>query len=290
MEKETHRIPKDRNREILIYCILATAVITWQSTTYSGIVRPIGEWQFTHIGRFFPVATLFSLLVIAMLPILVWQRWRSRREQYRDAGLTMACTLSRRTGFTYAVVASCLATVAIVTLVLAAIAFLPGAAPRALAAGNQPPADSGQVRMSGYVDKSRILEIHEDAILTERTSYVAPILAYPGDRSEIRYFVPVIAQLGTPAGQPATMVPVTQGYLKLHGMPEEAANLLRARGHAVARRPALLYRTAAEAAWTGLAFGLLSGLVALVFAAGALIESRRTRRLIAVPGSDAALA
>lgn len=290
MEKETSRGLTDRNRAILLYCALFTAIITWQSVTYSGIVRSIGEWQFAHFDRFFPVATLFALLVIAMLPALAWQGWRSRRERPQQTSAALTSTLSRRTGFIYAIAASCLATVAIVTLVLAAMAFLPGGPARALAAGDRVQADSGAVRITGYVDKSRILEIREDAILTERTSYVAPILAYPGDRSEIRYFVPVIAQPGARSLQPATMIPVTEGYLKQHGMPEEAANLLRARGNPVSRRPALLYRTSAEAAWSGLVFGLLSGLVALVFAAGSVMESRRTRRLAGTPDIAPALA
>lgn len=283
MEQDPPPRPALTGRPTLLYGTLVTALVTWQSVTFSGVVQWLGEWQFARVGRFFPVTTIMALLLVAALPVLGWSRWRRRgaTTAHRDA-LALAISRSRRAGSLYALAASCLAIAAAVVLAFALPAFLPQGPTQILAAADPRRPVSGPVQLTGFVDRSRVLRIREDAIVVGRTVYVAPLVGYPGDRSEVRYFVPIYPRSDTAAAVPDPTAPaLTRGYLRVRGMPDEAANLLRAQGYSVSRRAALLYRTPAEAAWSGLVTGLATALLALVFAAGAVTETRRHRRLAA---------
>ena len=283
MKKRSHPGPFYQNRLFLIYVAIVTAVLAWQSIAYIGLLRFLGEWQFSKIGTFFPVATQLSLMLAATLPVFAWLRFRERRRRTGTESiddLTRACANSALSGHIYMIMAVCLAVNALVTFIMALIAFLPQGQSRILTVAEAAPAASGPVQLTGYVDKSRMIEIEEDIVVGKRTIVVVPLLAYPGDRSEIGYFVPVVAHDGkTNVRIDPTPTAITTGYLKKHGMPEEAASLLRAKGYPVRHRAALLYRSPADAAWSGLSSGILISLLAMLFSMGALIEARRLRRL-----------
>ncbi|MBC2653625.1 hypothetical protein [Novosphingobium aerophilum] len=283
MNKRSRPAPSSRSRIFLLYAMLVTGVLTWQGIHYTGLLQILGEWQFSKIGTFFPVATQFVLVLAATLPVVAWLRFRDRRNHSPEPtdGLTRARERSARLVLLYTVVASCLAMAALVTMAIALTAFLPHGPSKALSVEGTAPIASGPVRLRGYADKSRMIEIKSNVIAGRRTIFVVPLLAYPGDRREIGYFVPVVSSKDAlnVRTDPAPTV-ITQGFLAQHGMPEEAASLLRARGYPVRHRAALLYRSPADAAWSGLTSGILIGLLAMLFAIGAMIETRRYGRLV----------
>jgi hypothetical protein len=283
MKNRSYLGPFYRNHLFMIYVTIVTAILTWQSITYTGLLRFLGEWQFSKIGTFFPVATQLSLLLTATLPVFAWLRFRERRgrtsaEPVDD--LARACASSALIGLIYTIIASSLAVSALVTLGMALMAFQPQGQSRTLSVAEAAKAASGPVQLMGYADKSRMIEIEEDIVMGKRTIFVVPMLAYPGDRKEIGYFVPVVANDGklNVRIDPAPRA-ITTGYLKKHGMPEEAASLLRAKGYPVRHRAALLYKSPADAAWSGLTSGILISVLAILFSVGARIEARRYRRL-----------
>jgi len=78
------------NRKVRTHAILTAAVglglvvalgLSWQLYTYQGFVASIAEWQFRVIGRLYPLATIVSLTLLVILPLLLLLAVRSRRQR-----------------------------------------------------------------------------------------------------------------------------------------------------------------------------------------------------------------
>ena len=230
----------------MVWALIVTSVLVWQTVEYRGIVAWLAEWQFRTFERFFPVATITILLFLLVLPFAILIGARLRRSTKRDLYSNREKASHRATLFALFLNAAMLVCGAS-AMVLFTIGLTQGniaEKPRqvefsALAAAET----EGPVRLKGTVLLNRLGFYREGFVVTSRELWVAPLVADEGSR-QIEVFVQVARG---DAGTPST--DAFEGYLKRRSVPGGLVQLYQNAGYDVAERPHIIFADAAAARW-----------------------------------------
>jgi hypothetical protein len=266
----------------LIVCLL---ILLWWTIGYRSLVEMLAEWQFAHLGRYYPSLTVSAVVLVLALPIaLLVGAYRRRRRLRFDTSLPSAATpeiLVARAIRSAERSRLFFAAVAIVSALVAAGVFI-----HMLSL----PSDSGPVRtvvgVAGSVQPEgaaayarplrigRVARIEENVGLARRVMYIAPVFLPHGQDGGA--FLTVVEPDPTP---PLRFTPIASGVLVERGLPREVTNLYRAAAIAIPERSYLLMRDGAMVRWRSLVLGIQTALLALAGAAVSLLFGRQARRL-----------
>lgn len=257
---------------------LVSVFLLWQAITYSGLIALIGEWQFNVLGKYFPAFTYILLVFLLVVPgWLLFRRPRARG----DREIFAVRTLRSARGFERLLfgVAAGLAGAALIAVVT--IALLPTAnGPRQQIALDAPPVtkpSEGATTLTGTILFERTAAFDEEFLLLRRHWRFAPLVA-PGSADEnYQYFVELPAV--TKPGQPYSVPRAMTGVLRHGGLPGEVIRLYRYAGARVEEPYYVLFADAGSVRWPHWQVAAQLALGSVLFAALALWQRRRVRKL-----------
>lgn len=255
--------------------------LLFQSVFYRGLVRSLGEWQFAHLGGFFPAITsailylLFSLPLLALFLLLERQHRRLERDRSVLVRSVEGVARLRR-----------VLTVLSMTMLLGSMAcigltpFLPDGGGRSHTIVVGAPAAfvpaEGRSRLVGQTDVDQVARFSRRALFLRQDMLVAPVRA-AGDRTgTVRFFVEIAP--GADADELGRLP--SEGVLRRNGLPGEVVMLYRSAGVPVAGEHYLLYGSARAVRWPYYQLALQLGLAALLLGVARWLEDRRYRRLM----------
>ncbi|MGB3472823.1 MAG: hypothetical protein WBA51_18555 [Erythrobacter sp.] len=230
----------------VVWAVLVSTVLVWQTVQYRGIVAWLAEWQFRSFDRFFPVATVTILVFLLTLPFAILIALRLRRSAKRDVYSNSEKALHRASLFALflkAGMALC-AGVAAMLFVLGLAQDSVAEKPRKLdLAALSESSSEGPVQLRGTVLLNRLGFYREGFVITSRELWVAPLVV--NDRSQkIEVFVQVArGDAGVPAAD------AFEGFLKRRAVPGGLVQLYQNAGYEVAERPHIIFADAAAARW-----------------------------------------
>lgn len=250
-------------RGIALVLVGVIAVFAIQALRYAGVAERVGEWQFAHVGGYFPLLTLALVVLLLGVPALLFAR---RHDADTDSQSEAAIASARRflhvllIGFVLA------AGMAGQRLWVGYAQVYTGGQPRPLDAGTAPGADfrRGMVRLTGRVHYDRQAEVGSHLwFVTQRARFV-PVTA-GRDAAAVTYLVETTQRgLGPRDG-------VVTGLLVRDALRPDALKLLRDNGYRIATPHYVLFTNSLtllrpyqmEAAKWGM-LALLLGLLAAV--------------------------
>jgi hypothetical protein len=265
-------------RVTALWSALVLGVLTWQSVTYRGLVARAAEWQFAAFGTYFPIATVFWLLVLFTLPLVVLLVWRvgRRRKQLETRQLDAAALLEAARATSKLLIGLAAAGLIVAGVLLIAAASIRGGTPRvfALLPNAIAPRVEGPVRIHGTLRLNRLAEYRPAMIVPMRPTYFAPLTANDAAGPVLQYFA-AVGETAASAAKPVDM----QGVSVASALPGSVRQLYLNAGYGVSDHTYVIYpdigaarRRYTDALTFPLAFALAFGLIAL-------IQHRSVRRL-----------
>jgi hypothetical protein len=259
------------------------AVLTWQAATYQGLVALLAEWQFRSFGSYFPIATVFWLLVLLTVPLLVLLLARVRRRRRRLAageaigGATPESARAVQRGLIGLTVAALI--VAAVLLIAAMATRGDGAAQSVVLTTDASAVIEGPVRVKGVLRLNRLGVYRPAMVLPAQPLVFAPLTADDRAGPTLQYFAEI--DQAAPAAAKAVEL---QGVAVPASLPGPVRQLYVDAGYRVADRTYVVYPTveAARRRFTDLLPVPL--VLALVFGIVALVQ-RRSMKTLAAAGS-----
>ncbi len=230
----------------LVWALIVTSVLVWQTVEYRGIVAWLAEWQFRSFDRFFPVATIAILVFLLTLPFAILIGLRLRRSARRDVYSNREKASHRASLFALflnAAMVVCGAT-AMVLFVIGLAQVNVTEKPRQVELSDLAMGETdGPVRLRGTVLLNRLGFYREGFVVTSRELWVAPLVADEGSR-QIEVFVQVArGNAGAPSSD------AFEGYLKRRSVPGGLVQLYQNAGYDVTERPHIIFADAAAARW-----------------------------------------
>lgn len=257
--------------------LVVIAMLVWQSYSYTGIFAWLAEWQFRRFDRMFPVATIFLLTSLLILPALLLIGWRlrERRRLYGRASLELLTRRGTFLGKWLAILCGLFFFVA-VGLALFGLSVSSGdnQPVRNLSLTNPGVAAGREVQARAWVRTDRVGYYRERLIFTKRDLYVAPLTAGENP-SDIQVFLEVSPTKGAVAAERR----VIKGFLREAALPGALEQLYQDAGYRIKRPTYLVFQAAASARWPFLSAAADLALIALMLGLGALLTRRHIRLL-----------
>lgn len=257
--------------------LVVIAVLVWQSYSYTGVFAWLAEWQFRRFDRMFPVATIFLLTSLLILPALLLIGWRlrKRRRLYGRASLGLLILRGTFLGKWLAILSGLFFLVA-VGLAMFGLSMLSGddQPVRNLSLANPSLSAGREVQALAWVRSDRVGYYRERLIFTERDLYVAPLTAGESP-SDIQVFLEV-----SPAKEAvAAKRRVIKGFLREAALPGALERLYQDAGYRIKRPTYLVFKAGASARWPYLSAAADLAMIGLLLALGALLTRRHIRAL-----------
>ena len=277
------------------WVMLSVLYFSWEAAAYRGIFAYLTEWQFDHIGQDLPTFTFGLLTTLVAWPALrLFRRKRTAqaeladdatdaqrsvadaREEFHDSIASVDAArdfMHYLLGFS----AALLLATAVALLWTLALPRLEGPTRQVSIVGAEPA--EGPAELVGTAGYGRIASFSRGILFIRRSELYAPILAFDGNRDNIRYFVefsPDERQL-IHSGSSLTR---RRGILVRNDMPGALVRLYRYLGYYPAKRYFVLYASSATIRWPYYMIALQFGLGAAVFVVCALFQQRHMRKLL----------
>lgn len=258
-----------------LWAAIVLAVLTWQAVTYRGLVARVAEWQYAHIGTYFPVATvlwmtaLFTLPLILLLGIRVRQRQRRLTEEDHSA----AFALGNARAVQKLLIGLTVAPLIVAAVLLVVAIGIRGGTPRAVVLGGNGGVD-GPVRIQGVLRLNRLAVARPALVLPQAPIYYAPLTVDGSAAPTLQYFAQVPQTAAAPA-KPADL----QGIAVEGGLPGPIRQLYLDAGYKLADPVYAVYPDVAAARRPYLRDLPMLLVAALVFGITAVLHRRTVRRL-----------
>lgn len=276
---QRRRISPIRTRNLgritALWSAIALAVLTWQAATYRGLAARVAEWEFAHIGTYFPVATVLWLVVLFTLPLLLLLAIRVRRRQRRmtaedhDAVAALGSARAVQKVLIGLTVAPLIVTA---VLLIVAIGIRDGTPRTVVPGGNGDVA--GPVRIQGVLRLNRLAIARPALVVPMAPVSYAPLTADGAPSPTLQYFAQVPQTAPAPA-QPTEL----QGIAVAGGLPGPIRQLYLDAGYKLADPVYAVYPDVAAARRPYLDDLPMLIVFALVFGIVAVIHRRTVRRL-----------
>ncbi|WP_404338524.1 hypothetical protein AB2M62_06185 [Sphingomonas sp. MMS12-HWE2-04] len=259
------------SRLLLGWLVIVALFFIWQTAVYAGLVARFAEWQFAHLGGYFPLGSLFLFVVLLGLPVLYVLSQRAQRERKAatplDQGRLFIWFLTTLAGIS-----------AIAAIVLLGYAFtlsLGSGTPVRLEArsGDLVVHDNGPVTLSGTVLYDRIAVMGADTPLAGWGSRFAPVMGKGEKGSKLRYFVQTSNAPGAPKAEEIT------GALRRNGLRGDIVSLFTDAGYEVADPHYVVYTEVFALRLPYFWGAAQCALVALILSLAAGLQKWRLRRL-----------
>ena len=279
--------PRARSRGLLstafwaIVCLLA---FTWWASRYSSLVEWLGEWQFTHLGEYYPSLTVVlcvALLATPVLAIVLLRRRERRRRAERVAPIVgaeraeIAINAAER-GRIFFLAVTGVALLCALWALLSLLSLPPSEGPLVtIDRANAETVRPGPARFAATRSLGPVALLRENVGFVQRVMYVAPVTLGSDTSGSVRFFTEV-DRLAAPTPRFSS---IRKGVLEANGLPGELINLYRGAGVQAADRPYLLVADAARLRWRPLVLAAQLALLAIVAAIAALLLRRQARRL-----------
>ena len=266
--------------------VLIVAIV--QSTTYTGFVATLNEWQFDHLGQAFPAMTFLLLFALFALPGLLLLGFAIRRINAVRGVRTEALVIQRSARMLRVLtVLAVLAGVATLILLLQ-LAMLPsgrgepkrvevGAAPgRAPVPAPIPDLAEGATRLIGQYRHDRTATFRQNVLVARRDYRFVPVQPANTRPSSI---VTVFAETSQSPDTLQATAEERVGVLRRGGLPPAIAHLYRDAGFRVAPDAYVLYPDRQALTWPYVAGAGQLAVVVLLLVIAALLTRRRLRML-----------
>lgn len=271
--------------------MVVVGFVTWQSSTYSGIVALLAEWQFTAFGVYRPLLTLCLLVagLVLLPPLCAWLLRSGARRRGRDRSNSLHGAIRSAERFRNVLLLASLCCLVACGVVLALARALPtdsGNVQHLTASVSTPAAPTeGLSRVSGTILYDKTVEFEENLWFIRYKMHFAPIVDHgAGDRA-VRYFIEL------PSGEKAAPAPALaahegRGILKRQGLPGELVRLYQNAGYSVASPNYVLFRSPEIMRWPYYAWAWAFGTAAVLIGFCALIQTARRWRLIRIAARE----
>lgn len=277
--KRARRRRKLQIGALILWALLVTLVLLWQSVTYRGVIAVLAEWQFNIMGRYFPAATYFVLFSLLMLPGLLL--FGKRRIDARPDRLARTALRSGQRFFVFLTSAGA----ALVVAALASLAAMWWLSPLGgpiqvidLSAPTAVAPREGPTVLKGVIAYDRTAALDENLLIVARNARYAPMVAPGTDTFDYQYFVE-LPPATVPSLRPARSS--MTGILRKGSLPGEIIRLYRYAGARIEAPYYVLLADDAAVRWPYLQVAIQSAVAAmLVFLAAGWqwIRLRRMRR------------
>lgn len=279
---------KDRRKPVLIAALawigVAAVLLAWEYLVFGRLLGHVSEWQFAHLGRFFPLGTMLGAFLLACLPVALFVGVRHRRREgkaesvieralRRSASLQRACAVG-------AIMAAIMAVILFAIVIVSY--FQAGSKPMAEVDAATPALYTGPARLAGPIDRRIIVRLHQGSFLLSRNLYIAPVQTLPLSETQpvpLHYFAE-LRRSDRDARQYFT--PVRIGYLASGALNEETIALLRTHGYAVAPDAAILFDGVGQVTWREWWIAWQAVLFAVLLGVAWRLERKRTERLVKI--------
>lgn len=257
---------------LILWVTLVIAFFVWQSAYYLGMIARVAEWQFASIGTYYPGLTVALFIALFGAPIFYLF---SRRANPGEAESNNA----RLQGFRFFRAIAVLAVgSALVAAGLVGFAFLPVNAKREPLAidATKPvpgPIAPGPATLTGPIRYDRTVTAKTDVLTSSHAIRFAPVIAPGAKAPALTFFVQVNSADVTPVNGSV------KGVLRQDSLRGDVAQLFRDAGYNVTSPYYVLYRDEASVRAPWLIAAMQVGVVALVFALGAVFQWFRVRKL-----------
>ncbi|MGU3390538.1 hypothetical protein [Sphingomonas sp. M1A8_2b] len=261
---------------MILWAVLVSLFFLWQVVQYNGVMALLAEWQFGHIGHYYPSLTYLALVVLLVSPgLLIFLNARKRGSDQRLAATTLrSATVFRRTVLGLA--AACFAA-AITTLLL--LFTLPSGVgtPRRIDLARPVLAlpSEGPTTINGMILYNRTAAFDQDRFVARRTLRFAPIIAPRSTSLDLQFFVELPSETASQVDGVSSLT----GLLKRNALPGEIVRLFRYAGYRVEPPHYVLFASNAAMRWPYFEIAAELGFVALIFLAIGLWQHHRVKRL-----------
>ncbi len=264
----------------LIWVALVMIVAIVQSTTYTGLIAALSEWQFDHLGQAFPAMTFLLLLAVFALPGLLLLGYAIRRVNV-TRGLSADALVIQRSARMLRVLTVVAVLLAIATaIVLIQMTRLPGdtGRPTRVEVGMTP--DNGLVeqptRLVGQYRYDRTATFRQSVLVAHRDYRFVPVQPTGARPTDL---IGVLVETSTLPANRRAVAEEHVGVLRHGGLPPAIAHLYRDAGFRLAPNVYVLYPDRRAMTWPYLAVASQLAIVVLLLAIAALLTRRRLRLL-----------
>lgn len=271
-----------------IALVLIVAIV--QSTTYTGLVAGLSEWQFDHLGQSFSTMTFLLLFALFALPGLLLLGFIIRRINVAGAVRvdTLVVQRSARMLGVLGVLATLLGIAALIFVIQWAMLPTDRGGPRRVemrlsmrqAPAPSPDLSEGPTRLIGRYRYDRIATFRRSVLVARRDYRFVPVEPkQPRAGSAISVFAETSP---FPDGRHVA-VEEHVGVLRRGGLPPAVAHLYRDAGFRIAPDVYVLYPDRRALTWPYIAGATQLALAAVLLAIAALLTRRRLRLLRGAP-------
>ncbi len=266
--------------------VLIVAIV--QSTTYTGFVEALNEWQFDHLGQAFPAMTFLVLFGLFALPGLFLLGFAIRRFNVAR-GVRTDTLVIQRSERMLRVLTVLAALLGIATLILLVqFAMLPdgrgapkrvevGAAPgRAPVPAPIPVLSEGATRLIGQYRHDRTATFRQNVLVARRDYRFVPVQPANARPTSI---VTVFAETSQSPDDLRSMAEERVGVLRRGSLPPAIVHLYRDAGFRVAPDAYVLYPDRNALTWPYVAGAGQLAVAVLLLVIAALLTRRRLRLL-----------
>lgn len=269
-----------------IALVLIIAIV--QSTTYTGFVAALNEWQFDHLGQSFPAMTFLLLLALFALPGLLLLGYAIRRVNIAHGMRPDALVIQRSTRMMHVLTALAILLGIATLIILVQLARLPdgdGSARRievgAILGGAPVPApipalSEGATRLVGQYRYDRTATFRQNVLVARRDYRFVPVQPAAARPTSI---VTVFAETSQLPDIRQARAEEHVGVLRRGGLPPAVAHLYRDAGFRIAPDAYVLYPDRQALTWPYIAGSAQLAIIVLLLAIAALLTRRRLRSL-----------
>ena len=261
--------------------VLVVAIV--QSTTYTGFVAALNEWQFDHLGQAFPAMTFLLLLALFALPGLLLLGFAIRRINAAHGVRTDALVIQRSVRMlrVLTVIATLLAIAMVIVLVQWARLPDDRGNPKrvevAAAAGGETLAlIEGPTRLIGQYRYDRTATFRQNVLVARRDYRFVPVQPVGARPASV---LNVFAESSLSPDNRQAAAEERVGVLRRGGLPPAVAHLYRDAGFRVAPDAYVLYPDRRALTWPYIAVAAQLSVVVVLLAIAALLTRRRLRLL-----------
>lgn len=263
----------------LAWVALVLIVAIVQSTTYTGFVAALNEWQFDHLGQAFPAMTFLLLLALFALPGLLLLGFAIRRINMAHGVRTDALVIQRSNRMlrVLTILAALLAIAMVIVLVQ--WARLPddrGVPKRVDVSATAPALAEGPARLIGLYRYDRTATFRHIVLVARRDYRFVPVQAAGARPTSV---VSVFAETSASPDSRQAAAEERVGLLRRGGLPPAVAHLYRDAGFRVAPDAYVLYPDRRALTWPYIAIAAQLAIVVVLLAIAALLTRRRLRLL-----------
>lgn len=277
----------------IAWSLVLFLVLCWQALHYEGLMAWAGEWEFNHLGAYYPVLSVLCLTILLASPLILlvlYRSWPSRTRSILLAEPAAVADRARRAANDCWIAAAILAIAAAGVFGYGRFGIVETRRPALVNPAVPASLTSGRVQMHGTVMTERLAVVEQNGLFYRRTLQLAPVLPAAAGSTAAGQELRVFAVVAGAQDQPKAGAPLN-GYLVQGGLPAGATQLFRDAGLRVSARPYVLYHSAEEVRQPFESAALPLALLAIILALAGAVEARWSRSItrLAALGAPASI-